>query len=121
MVDPAIGKAVGSYLAELNLRGLPVAFGVVFGSHARGTSHAWSDIDLFVISPRFDSKPLRSDVDLLWRTAATTDPRIEPIGVGSRQWLEDDGIPLIEIVRREGVIIRPEAGSCPPGRSGPES
>ncbi|MBF0437520.1 MAG: hypothetical protein HQL93_00215 [Magnetococcales bacterium] len=34
-----------------------------------------------------------------------SDVRIEPVGVGLRQWEEDDRIPLIDIVRREGQII----------------
>ncbi|MBF0135630.1 MAG: nucleotidyltransferase domain-containing protein [Magnetococcus sp. DMHC-1] len=107
MVDSAIGTSVEHYLTELIRRGLPVEFGVLFGSHARGTPHKWSDIDLVVVSPQFDQKRLRSDINLLWHTATTTDSRIEPIAVGSRQWIEDDGIPIIEIARREGKIIRP--------------
>lgn len=107
MVDEQLGTVIREYLTHLRHQGLPVDFGVLYGSHARGQPHAWSDIDLIVVSPRFDQTRQWPDVDLLWHTAATTDSRIEPIGVGSRQWAEDQGIPLIAIARQEGEIIWP--------------
>jgi len=41
----------------------------------------------------------------LWRIAARTDSRIEPIPVGERQYQEDDSSAIIEIARREGQMI----------------
>lgn len=84
---------------------MPVAFGVLYGSFARGDAHASSDVDLLVVSPRFDNPDSWSDTELLWETTVLIDSRIEPVGVGARQWEEDSGIPLIEIARREGQII----------------
>ena len=80
-------------------------FGVVFGSQATGKADEWSDIDLLVVSPRFDGQRDRRDVDLLWRLAARVDSRIEPIPCGERQWHEDDSSAIIEIARREGEHI----------------
>lgn len=79
--------------------------GVLFGSWARGTSGRWSDIDVIVISPRFDGPVRRDDIDLLWRVAARTDSRIEPVPCGERQWAEDDATPVIEAARREGHSV----------------
>ncbi|MEO5335208.1 MAG: nucleotidyltransferase domain-containing protein [Magnetococcus sp. YQC-5] len=84
---------------------MPVAFGVLYGSFARGDAHADSDVDLVVVSPRFDNPDSWPDTELLWETTVFTDSRIEPVGVGARQWEEDCVIPLIEIARREGQII----------------
>ena len=105
MVDEAVVRAVQRYLRALQGLGLPVGFSVLFGSRARGSTDVWSDIDLLVISPQFDDSIVRKDVDLLWRTAARTDNRIEPVPCGQRQWLEDDGSAIIEIARREGMRI----------------
>jgi hypothetical protein len=44
-------------------------------------------------------------VDILWQMRARTDSRVEPIGVGERQWQEDDANPIIEIARREGQVL----------------
>ena len=105
MVDQSIVTSVQSYLQALQEHGLAVRFGVVFGSHVTGNAHAWSDIDLLVVSPRFDGHWNRQDSDLLWRLAARADSRIEPIPCGERQWQEDDSSAIVEIARREGQRI----------------
>jgi hypothetical protein len=96
-------------LQHLSEQGLAVSFAVVFGSHAKGESHEWSDIDLLVVSPRFDEPLERDDINRLWRVAARTDSRIEPIPCGTRQWTEDASMSIIEIARREGTRILPAA------------
>jgi predicted nucleotidyltransferase len=105
VVDESVVKSVKQYLRAVNDSGIPVRYGVVFGSQTRGTAHEWSDIDLVVVSPLFDGKRKRQDIDLLWRMTVTTDSRIEPIAVGERQWLEDDTSPIVEIARREGEVV----------------
>jgi|SRR3990172_1275587 len=105
MVDESIAIIVQKYLQNLRQHGLPVIFGVVFGSQARGNADPTSDIDLLVISQRFDHVRNRADINLLWRVAARTDSRIEPIAVGQRQFQTDDSSAIIEIARREGQII----------------
>jgi hypothetical protein len=105
MVDESVVTAVRSYMQALQDHGLAVRFGVVFGSQARGKTDEWSDIDLLVVSPRFDGQRNRRDVDLLWRLAARADSRIEPIPCGERQWWEDDTSAIVEIARREGKVL----------------
>jgi predicted nucleotidyltransferase len=107
MVDESIVKVVRRYLYTLVQQGTPVRYGVVFGSQASGHSDIWSDIDLLVVSPRFDQEDERSDIDLLWRVAARTDSRIEPIPVGIRRFEEDDSSAIIEIARRQGHKVFP--------------
>ena len=86
-----------------------VSQAVLFGSFARGRADEWSDIDLVVVASRFDEEIARPDVELLWRVAAHTDSRIEPIPCGVRQWVEDQSSAIIEIARREGQVILPDA------------
>jgi uncharacterized protein len=105
MVEPSIVNVVRSYLRALQAAGLVVRFGVIFGSQASGKPDFWSDIDLLVVSPRFDGPRNRQDINLLWRQAARIDSRIEPIGCSERQWQEDDSSAIIEIARREGTRV----------------
>jgi hypothetical protein len=88
---------------------LEIRQGVVFGSFARAEADRWSDIDLVVVAPRFDGEISRADVSLLWRVAARTDSRIEPIPCGERQWIQDQSSAILEIARREGQVILPDA------------
>ena len=105
MVDPSIVKSVRNYLKTVQGEGIDVRFGIVFGSQAVGRSGTWSDIDVLVVSPRFDGPRNRRDVDLLWRVAARSDNRIEPIPCGERQWIEDSSSAIVEIARRQGETI----------------
>jgi predicted nucleotidyltransferase len=105
MAEKSYLDAVGKYLKTLNEQGLAVRFGIIFGSRAKGEPDKWSDIDLMVVSPRFDGSRNRQDVDLLWRLAARIDSRIEPIPCGEKQWEEDDSSAIVEIARREGKRV----------------
>jgi predicted nucleotidyltransferase len=105
MVDKAVLEVVKKYLQALSTQGLPVKAGVLFGSYAAGKMHEWSDIDLLVISPRFDAMCKRADIDLLWHVAANVDSRIEPIAVGEQQYKNDSSSYIIETARREGQVI----------------
>ena len=105
MVDVEVLKVVRIYLAAVRGAGIGADRAVVFGSHARGDATAESDIDLVVIAPEFDGLRDRARTTILWRLRASTDARIEPVGVGVRQWLEDDGNPLIAVARREGQEV----------------
>jgi predicted nucleotidyltransferase len=105
MAEESVINSVKKYLRQLIKRGIPVQYGVLFGSWVKGHPHEWSDIDLLVVSSRFDGERRREDINLLWRTAARTDNRIEPIPVGRIQYESDYGSPIIEIARREGLVI----------------
>ena len=72
-----------------------------------GQANPWSDIDLLVVSPQFDGRRERRDVDLLWRLAARTDSRIEPVPCGEHQWIEDTSSAIVEIARRDGQQVMP--------------
>jgi predicted nucleotidyltransferase len=108
MVDKTVVGSVLSYLREVQDRGTDVRFGVVFGSQATGDAHKWSDIDLLVVSPRFDVPYTRADIHRLWHIAAEVDERIEPIPCGEIEWREDDSSAIVEMARREGEIVRLE-------------
>ncbi len=90
------------YLRE---QGIPVSYGVLFGSYARNKAHKWSDIDLLVVSPQFDEERTAEDYEQLWMYAARTDKRIEPVPVGEKQFETDHTSMIIVIARREGQKI----------------
>ena len=107
MVEPAILEVIRDYLSAVQQRGIRVSRAVLYGSWARGEAGPESDIDLLVIAPEFDEARRTDLIDALWQLRAYTDSRIEPVGVGERQWREDDVYPSIEIGRREGQTVLP--------------
>jgi predicted nucleotidyltransferase len=106
MVAPSVIESVRIFLRKVNENGIPVAFGVLFGSQARGTADDQSDIDLLVVSRNFDGKKDRHETSLLLQLTLDTDSRVEPVPVGEKEWLEDDSRAIVEIARREGQIIK---------------
>lgn len=111
MVDKAIIIGVRRYLNAVNEGGIRVSFGVIFGSQTRGGATEESDIDLLVVSPVFDGARTLDNVGELWYCAAKTNSRIEPIPCGEKQWVEDDGSPIIEVARQQGEIVNLSEGS----------
>ncbi len=105
MLDPTIVEPVRRYLRAVDKGGIHVSFGMVFGSRVAQTADAWSDIDLIVVSPRFDDTIENEDVDRLWQLSARIDSRIEPVPCGERQWSEDDSSTILEVARRHGQRI----------------
>ncbi|MCD6327038.1 nucleotidyltransferase domain-containing protein [bacterium] len=104
MVNGEIVAAVRRYLAALPDYGIHPQRAILFGSYANGKPGEWSDIDLIVIAPEFDQQYEIALVKQLWR-ATVTDNRIEPIPCGEHEWETDGGRPILEIARREGVVI----------------
>ncbi len=105
-------KKVGQYLVALEQEGIPVAFGVLFGSYAKGSWHVDSDIDVVVVSPLFDTKRDRHLQKILWRVAADIDPRIEPIPCGQVEWSSPDGTrPILDSIQWEGDYVRLDAAA----------
>jgi predicted nucleotidyltransferase len=105
MVENAVVSAVRRYLAALPSRGIHARRAVLFGSFARDEADQWSDIDLVVIAPEFDGGRDFDTIKSLWETTLLADNRIEPIPCGEREWESGDGRPILEIARREGVMI----------------
>jgi len=54
MAEGSIIIAVQQYLKELVRIGVPVKQGIIFGSCARNNAYKWSDIDVLVISDKYD-------------------------------------------------------------------
>jgi predicted nucleotidyltransferase len=106
MVDPAIIDSVKRYLNALEKAGMSVSFGVIFGSYALGTANPLSDIDLLVVLSECDEIIPREIVKKLWRIAARTDSRIEPIACGEIQWENDVSSAIIEIARTQGQTVK---------------
>jgi len=61
---------------QLSASGIPVQSVYLFGSYAKGTPRAWSDIDVAVVSARF-GKDFTKESVLLNRIADGINPLIE--------------------------------------------
>ena len=106
MLAEDVLRVVRKFQVALKDAGIASEFVVVFGSQATGKAHEWSDIDLLFVSAQFDGMTDRRGINQLWRLAAQVDSRIGPLPCGAQQWREDDASALIEVARRQGMILQ---------------
>ena len=105
MVAEPIQEVVRNYLRAATRVGIPSRKAVVFGSHATGRAHPFSDIDVVILSPVLEPPRAHETVAALWRLRLQTDSRIEPVPCGEREWETDDSREILEIARQEGTIV----------------
>lgn len=100
-IPASVTESVERFLAAVR-RNWRVDAAYVFGSHALGRAHEWSDIDLAIISPDFAHDRLSKRVELL-QLAAELDDRIEACPFSPSDFVPAD--PLADQIRRTGVRI----------------
>ena len=105
MADESVVRVIQDYLSLLNREGIHASRAILFGSHAEGRALPDSDIDLVVIAEDFDRTRNRELVEQLWLLSARSDARLEPIACGEEEWVKDDSRAILEVARREGVLI----------------
>ena len=105
MVESTIMTSIRRYIDALASAGIHARRAVLFGSFAKGDAGKYSDIDLVVIAPEFDGPKELKLIEKLWQVTISADNRIEPIPCGEQEWETDQSRPILEIARREGVII----------------
>jgi predicted nucleotidyltransferase len=103
--ERAIVATLKSYLAVLPGLGIHPSRAVLFGSFVRNKADEYSDIDVVVIAPEFDGMREIALIEKLWQARIFVDNRIEPILCGEKEWETEQGRPILEIARREGVVI----------------
>jgi uncharacterized protein len=107
-INADVRKSVRQYLAAVRKQ-YPLRAAYLFGSQATGRAHAWSDIDLALVSRAFAADPTQSQIQLM-SLAASIDWRIEP-----HVFAPDDfnvNHPLVSEINLSGVsLLRKKAKS----------
>lgn len=119
---PAISEVIShvqTYVRFLQEEALPMERVFLFGSHAKGKAHRWSDIDVCVISRRFRDRC--HAIDYLWARRRDEDVEcgIEPVGFNSKDFVDED--PLAWEIKRTGIEIWPNGGKRKASRTSTKS
>lgn len=96
-------KVTKKFVDYLKKVGIPVEKTLVFGSHAKGTSNLYSDIDVCIISSIFGKDNYDETVDLR-KKALKIDDRLEPVAF-SPEDLIDPYSTLASEIRKYGVSV----------------
>ncbi len=101
----AVADQIERFIARLNYE-LKVEQVVLFGSHAYGRPHQWSDIDIAVISSAFASLGGIARLEWLeriaWEAAAHA---VEPVGLTPEEYAQASDLSLLGEVREKGVVV----------------
>ena len=92
--------AFGKLLEE---GGLPVEKLVIFGSYAKNTEKAGSDIDVAVISPSFGND-LIDEMQFLFKQRMTVDALIEPYPLSPDEF-KNGFSPILSEIKKYGVQV----------------
>ena len=96
-------KIVQNYAKRLKEENFPFSTIFLFGSQAEGKGRKWCDIDVAVISDKFEKNWEKNEL-LLWRTRRDVDSRIEPIGFTVADF-KNNYDPMVREIKKTGIKI----------------
>ena len=91
-----------NYIKTLEQDKIPLRRVIVFGSYAKGAQHKWSDIDVCLVSPKFQDK-MKAFVYLL-KKANEVQSNIEPHPFHPNDFVNED--PLVWEIKQNGIAIK---------------
>jgi uncharacterized protein len=100
-----ITALIRRYVAALEARGIPVERVILFGSYAAGHAQEWSDIDIAVISPRFDALSLFERYEQLGLANRELQAPLDVVGLSPSQVTHCEPGSFLAEILRTGVTI----------------
>ncbi len=76
----------------------------MFGSYSVGMANSSSDIDIMVVSDKFDETDDIA-VGKMWRLTRKINTKIEPFLIGIKKFKEDNTSPLLSTIKLNGIEI----------------
>ena len=90
------------YILLLNSNGISVYKAFLFGSYSTNTATEASDIDVMIVSEKYDETD-DEVVGKIWKLTRMVSTKIEPFLIGKNKFISDDNSPLIEQIKRHGI------------------
>jgi predicted nucleotidyltransferase len=106
-----ITTLIHRYVAALEARGIPVERVILFGSHAAGHPQEWSDIDIAVISPKFEALSPLERYEHLGLANRELKAPLDVVGFSPLQVAQCEQGSLLAEILRTGVTIPPRPRS----------
>lgn len=93
------------YVDALEARGIPVERVILFGSYAAGRPHKCSDIDIAVISPKFDALSLLERYEQLGLANRKLQAPLDVVGFSPSQVAQCEPGSFLAEILRTGVTV----------------
>ena len=104
MAQSEVIELLKNYIRILNAEGISVVKAYLFGSYSNNTATEASDIDVMIVSDRYDE---RDDIasGKTWSLTRKISTKIEPLLIGIKKFNEDKTSPLINMIKTKGIEI----------------
>ncbi len=104
MATEEVIELLKRYIMLLNSEGISVKKAFLFGSYSVGMQNDASDIDLMIVSDKYDET---DDIAIgkMWRLTKKVNTKIEPFLIGLKKFNTDDMSPLLASIKQNGVVI----------------
>lgn len=90
------------YLNLLKSEGVSVNKAFLYGSYLTGTANSDSDIDLMIVTEKEQDD---YGIGKIWSLTKQVNSKIEPYIIGKNRFKESNNSPLIDLVKRTGLMI----------------
>ncbi len=101
-VPKKVLNSIAEYIDVLKKDRLPIENVYLFGSFAKGKQHRWSDIDLCIISKKFND-PWKATQYLWSKRVRDNGLTIEPVGFSKKDFLMNS--PLTSEIKKTGIEV----------------
>jgi len=104
MARSEIIELLKKYVLLLNSEGVSVNKAFLFGSYSSDTATESSDIDVMIVSDKYDEND-DLIIGKIWKLTRKINSKIEPFLIGNRKFNEDNSSPLISMIKDKGIEI----------------
>ena len=104
MARSEIIELLKKYVLLLNSEGVSVNKAFLFGSYSSDTATESSDIDVMIVSYKYDEND-DLIIGKIWKLTRKINSKIEPFLIGNRKFNEDNSSPLISMIKDKGIEI----------------
>ena len=104
MARSEIIELLKKYILLLNSEGVSVNKAFLFGSYSTDTATESSDIDVMLVSNKFDEND-DLIIGKIWKLTRKINTKIEPFLIGNKKFNEDNSSPLISMIKDKGIEI----------------
>ncbi len=104
MAKTEVIELLKEYIILLNSNGISVYKAFLFGSYSTNTANDASDIDVLIVSEKYDESDDEA-VGKIWKLTRLVSTKIEPFLIGKNKYNSNDNSPLIEQIKRQGIEL----------------
>jgi predicted nucleotidyltransferase len=104
MANREVIELLEKYIFLLNSEGLSVNKAFLFGSYSTNTASENSDIDVLIVSDKYDENDDEA-AGKAWNLTRKINPKIEPLLIGLKKFKDENASPLINMIKLKGIEI----------------